>query len=213
MRRRRSPRATRGCPRTADSASRRRRAPPWPPRARWPACRNRARRAGGGRSTSLAPPVPGRGPSPRTRSRCRWCPSGPRCAWSETSVLRQHLAKREPHVGRPLGESTHVPRIPVLAVRDECLDAIAGSCQAVLLGGADAVEHLDLEAVTTDAGRADLLGDLLDEPDVVRAEAEPDRPVAAVEQEGDGQPDITRIDAAAAPEGDRFLLVVGALHQ
>src|SRR6476659_1462769 len=94
--------------------------------------------------------------------------------------LRQHLAKGEPHVGRPLGESTHVPRIPVLTVGDERLDAIARSCQAELLVGPDAVQHLDLEAVAADPGGADLLGDLLDQPHVMRAEAEPDRPVAAV---------------------------------
>ena len=49
------------------------------------------------------------------------------------------------HVGRPLRESAHVPRIPVLTVGDEGLDAIARSCQAELLVGPDAVEHLDLE--------------------------------------------------------------------
>ena len=53
-RRRRSPRAGPGSPGTADSGWLRRRARPWPPRGCWPACRSRARRAGGGRSSDPA---------------------------------------------------------------------------------------------------------------------------------------------------------------
>ena len=128
-------------------------------------------------------------------------------------ALGQHLAQREPDVRRALREAPHVPRVPMLAVGDERLDAIARARQPVLLVGPDPVQHLDLEGVALDAGRADLLGDLLDQGDVVGAEAEPDRPVAAVEQEPDGETDIVRIDAPPARVGDRFLLVVGALDQ
>ena len=72
---------------------------------------------------------------------------------STTSDHGQHLAEREPDVGRPLGQAAHVPRIPVLTVGDEGLDPIARLRQAELLVGPDAVQHLDLEPVARDPGR------------------------------------------------------------
>src|SRR4051794_16313621 len=53
----------------------------------------------------------------------------------------QQRADGEGDVGRPLGEPTHVPRVPGVTVRDERLDAIAGCRQTELLLGPDAVEH------------------------------------------------------------------------
>src|SRR6187551_2581874 len=90
-------------------------------------------------------------------------------------ALGQQRADRKGHVGRPLGEPAHVPGIPGITVGDERLDAVASPGEPELLPGADPVQHLDLEPVATDAGRRDGRGDLLDQLDVVRAEAEPDR--------------------------------------
>ena len=60
-------------------------------------------------------------------------------------------------------------------VRDQRLDAVAGLGESILLPRADPVQHLDLEPIPRDTGRRDLLGDLLDQRHVVRAETEPDR--------------------------------------
>jgi hypothetical protein len=122
-------------------------------------------------------------------------------------------ADRERHVRRPLREAAHVPRVPVLAVRDERLHEVAGLGEPELLAGPDAVQHLDLEGVLRDARRGHLGRDLLDERDIMRPEAQPDRLAAAVEQEPHGQAEVAGIHPPPVAVGDRRRLVVGALDQ
>ncbi len=83
----------------------------------------------------------------------------------------------------------------------------------ILLAGPDAVQHLDLELVAADTGRRDLRGDLLDERDVVGAQAEPDGLAPPVQQEAHGETQVAGIDLALVAIGDGLGLVIGALDQ
>src|SRR5437868_14723392 len=98
-------------------------------------------------------------PTPISRTRMRLAPSA------------EDLAQRERHVGGPLGEATQVPRVPGLAVRDEGAHLVPLLGQSHLVAAADAVQHLDLEARLGVAGGARVLGDTLDEVEVVGAQA------------------------------------------
>src|SRR5258708_1336672 len=99
------------------------------------------------------------------------------------SPSRQELADSEHDVRRTLGQATHVPRVPELAVGNQGLHAVASGRQPVLLVLADPEQHLDLEAVAADPGRAHLIGDLFDQAHVVRSQAKADRPYAPVQQD------------------------------
>src|SRR5262245_55643755 len=88
-------------------------------------------------------------------------------------ALSDHRAEGEDHVRRSLREAAHVPRVPRVAVCDEVANEIALGCEPALLVHADPVQHLDLEVRLRQAHRRGMLGDLLDQPDIVRAESEP----------------------------------------
>src|SRR5213594_1447889 len=114
-------------------------------------------------------------------------PSGP----ADESDLRQQRTDGERDVRRTLGQPAHVPRIPGIAVGDQRLDPVAGPGESILLSRTDPVQHLNLEPVSWDACRGDLIGDLLDQCDVVAAQPETDRPSAAGLEEVDGDGEVT----------------------
>src|ERR1051325_168255 len=57
------------------------------------------------------------------------------------SSPRKDVLHHEPHVRRTLGEAPHVPREPVLAVRDQHAQRFARLDEPLLQPGLEAVEH------------------------------------------------------------------------
>ena len=110
---------------------------------------------------------------------------------------------------RPFREPAHQVGVPVAAVGE--VDAHARACvgQPPLLGRADAVEHLVLEAVRGAAGQQGQRPDDLDQPRVVGGQHRVTRPVHQRPQAAR----VRRVDLAPGGEGDAFRLAVGALAE
>src|SRR5271156_4797568 len=68
---------------------------------------------------------------------------------------RQQIAQEERDVGGAFGQAAHEIRKPIHAERDVDADAVSVAHEFLLQVGADAVEHLEFEAVTLDVFLAD----------------------------------------------------------
>jgi hypothetical protein len=78
-------------------------------------------------------------------------------------------AKEERDVGRALGHPAHEVAVPLLAEGDVDAHLVAAVGDALLLVGADAVEHLVLEGLGLPPGPASQCRGDLDEPRIVVA--------------------------------------------
>src|SRR5687768_10955999 len=88
-----------------------------------------------------------------------------------SGTLPEDAAKHEQHVRRPLREPSHEVRIPLGSVRDVHPQARAAIEQAALEVAPDAVQHLVLEPIGTDAALARGGGDALEHVGIVRRDA------------------------------------------
>src|SRR5260370_39744530 len=78
------------------------------------------------------------------------------------SLVPEQVSQYEEHVGRALGQTTHVVWIPGLAERDIETQVVALGHQAALQVAADAAQHLEFEAV---AGKLTLWDELSELPE------------------------------------------------
>src|SRR6185295_11785593 len=67
-------------------------------------------------------------------------------AWGSPSS-GHHRFGDEHEIGGTLRQATHIPRKPLLAVADQCLDAMSLVCEADLLAALNTEQQVELECV------------------------------------------------------------------
>ena len=122
---------------------------------------------------------------------------------------RHQPAQEEADVGRLLGHASHEVAVPLVAHRHVHPQLVTAVGDALLLVGADPVEHLVLEGprVAPVAAR-ERLGDL-DQPGVMGG----DHGIARARHEDLEAAHVRPVDVGPVLVGDRLRLVVGALAQ
>src|SRR5437763_1487012 len=87
-----------------------------------------------------------------------------------TPPAAEELTEREGHVCRALRQAAQVPRVPRLAVGDQVAHPVPVLHQADLIAGANAIQHLDLEAGLGMPRAGAVRSDPVDQLQVVRAQ-------------------------------------------
>src|SRR5260370_15050715 len=125
------------------------------------------------------------------------------------SLVPEQVSQYEEHVGRALGQTTHVVWIPGLAERDIETQVVALGHQAALQVAADAVQHLEFQAVARDLVLCDELADLPDDSFIMGGK----RGVNVALQAIAGQFEVIPVHVRLPWEGDRGGFKIRAFAQ
>src|ERR1035441_3482752 len=107
----------------------------------------------------------------------------------EQVLSPEEVSQYEKHIGRTFGEATHVVGVPGLPEGDVQAHAVAPRHQAPLHVAADAVEHLEFEAIERNLPVGDESADLADDRFVVGGK----RGINTVLQEIAGEVEVTPV--------------------